>query len=477
MAAHPQSASAWIAHAGKARRRNLPGDGRGRRVVTILAFAVILVAASPAMADASWQPLGSLSAGTGPVDQPQVAVDPGGNTVFVWRRSDGTTNCSGGPCLRIQTRSRSAAGVLSPIQTLSPSGQHGALPQVAVDSNGNAVFVWQRSDGTNLRIQTRVRSVAGTLGPTLTLSAAGQSAEYPQVAVDTNGNAVFAWERFDGATERIQARTLSAAGTRGSTQTLSAAGGDALYPQVEVDSNGNAVFAWERCCYDGTNNERIQTRARSAAGTLSSTQTLSVAGQTASSAHVSVDPKGNAVFAWVGFDGTAQRIQTRARSVAGTLSSMQTLSDSGKNAFDPRVGVDLGGNAVFLWQRFDGILNRVQARGRSAAGTLSPTQTLGDTGTTIPLAAQIAVDPQGNAVAVWEHRDGTALCCTRVEARVRSADSTLGLTQFLSVVDQVAREPEVAVDPNGNAFAVWGETTTGNASLPDSKIHAALGSY
>jgi len=35
----------------------------------------------------------------------------------------------------------------------------------------------------------------------------------------------------------------------------------------------------------------------------------------------------------------------------------------------------------------------------------------------------------------------------------------------------------VAVDPNGNAFAVWAETTTGNASIPDSKIHAAVGQY
>jgi predicted enzyme related to lactoylglutathione lyase len=141
------------------------------------------------------------------------------------------------------------------------------------------------------------------------------------------------------------------------------------------------------------------------------------------------------------------------------------------------VAVDLNGNAVFLWQRFDGILSRVQARARTAAGTLSPTQTLGDTGTSIPLGSHLAVDPQGNAVAVWEHREGTAVCCTRVEARVRSADSTLGLTQFLSPADQVGSEPAVAVDPNGNAFAVWKETTTGNASVPDSKIHAAVGRY
>jgi DNA-binding beta-propeller fold protein YncE len=474
---HPHSSAAGITYARTAQRRNVFGNWRKERVLPILGFIVVLLSASPAWADATWQSLGSLSAGTGPADQPQDAVDAGGNAVFVWRRSDGTTNCSGGPCLRIQARSRSAAGILSPIQTLSASGQHSSLPQLAVDANGDAVFVWQRFDGADLRIQTRSRSAAGTLGSTLTLSAAGQSAESPQVAVDANGDSVFVWQRFDGTNERIQARTLSAAGIRGSTRTLSAAGGDALFPQVEVDPNGNAVFAWERCCYDGTNNERIQARALSAAGTLGPTQTLSAAGRTGSSAHVAVDPSGNAVFAWIGSDGTVQRIQSRARSAAGILSSTQTLSDPGKNAFEPRVAVDLGGKATVLWQRFDGILNRVQVRARSAAGTLSPTQTVGDTGTAIPLGAQIAADPQGNAVAVWEHRDGTAVCCTRVEARVRSTDSTLGLTQFLSAADQVAREPQVALAPTGEAIAVWGETTTGNASVPDSKIHAAIGHY
>src|SRR6266566_5054079 len=370
MSMHPQSIAAWIAHARTARRRGLVGR-RGRRFLPILAFSVVLVSALPAMADATWQPLGALSAGTGPVDQPQVAVDASGDAIYVWEVSEGTL-CSGGPCVRIQTRSRSAAGVLSPVNTISTQGQ---------------------------------------------------SQSFPQVAVDPSGNAVFTWEYFDGTHWRIQARTVSLAGTRSSTQTLSTAGQDALYPQVAVDENSNAVFAWQR--FDGSN-QRIQARVRSAAGTLAATHTLSAAGQDATEVHVAVDPSGDAVFAW---------------------------------------------------ERSDGTVDRIQSRARSAAGTLSPTQTLGDTGTSIPLGAHLAVDPQGNAVAVWEHREGTAVCCTRVEARVRSADSTLGLTQFLSPADQVGSDPAVAVDPNGKAFAVWDETTTGNASIPDSKIHGAVGQY
>ncbi|MDQ1511206.1 MAG: hypothetical protein QOG50_3050 [Actinomycetota bacterium] len=83
------------------------------------------------------------------------------------------------------------------------------------------------------------------------------------------------------------------------------------------------------------------------------------------------------------------------------------------------------------------------------------------------MRAELAVDRQGNAVVVWEHREGNALCCLRVEARVRSADCTLGVTQTLSVAGEDAQEPPVAVDPGGVAFAVWQERTNG-------KIHASL---
>jgi DNA-binding beta-propeller fold protein YncE len=186
------------------------------RFLPILAFIVVLVSALPAVADATWQPLGALSSGTGPVDEPQVAVDASGDAVYVWEISEGTL-CSGGPCERIQTRSRSAAGVLSPVQTISTQGQSQSLPHVAVDANGDAWFVWQHFDGTIERIQTRSRSAAGVWTGTATVSPPGGSAEFPQVAVDPSGNAVFTWEYFDGTHWRIQARTVSLAGTRSST--------------------------------------------------------------------------------------------------------------------------------------------------------------------------------------------------------------------------------------------------------------------
>src|SRR5207247_1848187 len=146
-----------------------------------------------------------------------------------WQRFDGTN-------FRIQARARMATGALSAVQTLSAPGQDATNPQVAVDSSGHAVAVWARSDGTNSRIEARARSSAGTLSAVQTLSPPGQNADAPQVAVNSSGNAFAVWRRFDGTKYRIQARARSSTGTLSAVQKLSAPGADGFEPGIAVDS-------------------------------------------------------------------------------------------------------------------------------------------------------------------------------------------------------------------------------------------------
>ena len=144
------------------------------------------------------------------------------------------------------------AGVLAAVQTLSGPGEDASGPQVAVDADGDAVFTWERSDGTDQRIEARARSAGGVLSAVQTLSDAGQDAGAPQVAIDADGDAVFVWERVDNSgNERIQARTRSAGGALGVVQTLSNGGQDAQFAQVAIDDDGEAAATWQR--FDGAN--------------------------------------------------------------------------------------------------------------------------------------------------------------------------------------------------------------------------------
>jgi len=95
-------------------------------------------------------------------------------------------------------------------QDLSAAGQDAYDPQVAFDGQGNAIAVWSRSNGTNFIVQAAVRAAGGSFGAAQDLSAAGQDAHVPEVAVDGQGNAIVVWSRSNGTNYIVQAAVRAA---------------------------------------------------------------------------------------------------------------------------------------------------------------------------------------------------------------------------------------------------------------------------
>src|SRR5439155_17665341 len=83
----------------------------------------------------------------------------------------------------------SATGVLGPTVTVSANARRGVfLPDVGVDSNGNAVFIW-KEEGSHLLVHARTLSAAGTLGPIQLDSGRGSKHTGPSAArIAVNGN-------------------------------------------------------------------------------------------------------------------------------------------------------------------------------------------------------------------------------------------------------------------------------------------------
>ncbi len=188
--------------------------------------------------------------------EPDVAVDPSGNVVAVWTRSDGSF-------FRIQSSNRTANGSWAPAVTISDPGQSASNPDVAIDNSGNALVAWSRTDGTNIRIQTSFRPFGGSFAAPVTISDPGFDATKPAIDFDNSGKALLTWQRFDGTKLRVQAttRTAGAGGTFANENTLSQGGEDAFNPQADAGPNvdANGVIAWTRS--DGAN-LRVQSARR-----------------------------------------------------------------------------------------------------------------------------------------------------------------------------------------------------------------------
>ena len=86
-----------------------------------------------------------------------------------------------------------------------------SYPQVAVDSSGNAVAVWQQHDGTCFNIwSNRYTAATGRWGTAELIETDAWDAYDPQVAVDSSGNAVAVWFQHDGTRNNIWSNRYTA---------------------------------------------------------------------------------------------------------------------------------------------------------------------------------------------------------------------------------------------------------------------------
>jgi hypothetical protein len=380
---------------------------------------------------------------------PDVAVAPDGTATVVW------SSRSGGGEFTVFARRISPAGAPGPITQLSASGEDALAPQVAVAPDGTAVVAWMRHDGADFRVQSRRIAPNGTPEEaTRTLSGAEQDASAPQVAVAPDRTATVVWKRFDGFRYLVQTRQVLPDGTSpGPAQRLSEPKGDAVEPQVAVDSDGVATVAWSR--FDGESEDSIvQLRRVEPDGTpAGTTRSLSAPGESAIQPQLGLGPDGAATVAWNRFDGADWIVQAQHISPAGLPEgAVQNLSATGESAAEPRLAVDGEGRATVVWDRFDGAGFVVQARrlgpnGAPAGGPLQLSAGGRDAG-----EPEVALDPEGDATVLWSRYDGANFVLQR---RDLSAAGTLGGTETLSVAGRNANAPALAFGADGTLAMTW----------------------
>ena len=184
------------------------------------------------------------AAGQSAIEPDLVTAADGGSDV-VWVRSNGSNTI-------VQHRGLGADGTPeAATHDLSATGRSAAEPQIeALPGGGVATVVWDRFDGSNFIVQSRRLGVDGAPeASTRNLSSSGRDAAEPQLAVAPDGTATVVWSRFDGTAWVVQRVGLKADGSPVPGANLSAAGQGAGSPQVAVTGNRAPVTVWRR--FDG----------------------------------------------------------------------------------------------------------------------------------------------------------------------------------------------------------------------------------
>jgi hypothetical protein len=125
----------------------------------------------------------------------------------------------------------------------------------------------------------------------------------------------------------------------------------------------------------------------------------------------------------------------------------------GGGAEEPQLAVNANGDAVAVWYQFDGINDVIEAASLPAGGTWSAPQRLSMPGGDC-YGPHVAIDANGAATVVWYRYNG-GVPPGIVQAATRSAGGVWTMPQSLSTAPQDSSEPQVASDPRGDVTAVW----------------------
>lgn len=390
-----------------------------------------------------------------------IAIDPMGNAVASWSRTTGRAATENvwaavyNHSLRVWTGAVKISGNGSADNS-----------QVALDEYGNAILVWE--EGFPTQICYRILSSDGVWTPDLSMppelvSKSNNAQTVPQISIDSKGNAVAVWSEYFGRKNHVFSAkkpfTLPwialgeiSSGTRNAT----------LIPTkvLSINRNGDGIAVWQ---------ESIDTSSQvHAARYIDGKWTAPIAiadekGKSAQTPSAGIDAYGNAVIVW-GQDNT---ILSRT-FIKGVLSKTPLLvSNPAYISQRPHVNVDEGGNAVVVFERYNAMHKFIS--GASLPKGSSSWKTPVDISAPSPSDAiaagypVFAMNSIGDGVVIWKEWTGSNMV-------IQGAGYSLGTWSFIRTLSSLSGDSgaptpayDIAVTLNeaGNILAIWPEDPNG----------------
>jgi len=430
-----------------------------------LSGVVVLSGLVPATAVApdDWSTPADLSVTASEASAPQVAVAPDNTVVAAWIRTDGTNEI-------IQSSASTDRGVTWSVPVnLSAAGEDASGPQLAVAPNNTFTAIWDRFDGSNNIVQTSSSADGGATWSTpVDISVAGQPAQMAQISAASDNSLTAVWRRSNGSRTVIQSSSSLDGGATWSTPVdLSDATRNATTPQIAIAGDGTRTVVWQRTT---GGDQFIRSSSSTDGGTTWSVPVdLSAAGQDSDTPQVFAAPDNSLTAVWERSDGSNIIVQASSSSDGGvTWSSPVDLSAAGGDAEQVQLTITPGGLRTAFWQRDNGSNRIIQSsssadNGATWSAPLDVSALGGDA-----RQPQVSAAPDNTLVAVWNRNNGS----DRVLQASYSVDqgATWSAAADISAAGGNVARPQIAVAADSNFVIVW-DFDTGT----DETIQSSIG--
>ncbi len=303
-------------------------------------------------------------------------------------------------------------------------------------------------------------SVGNVLAPLVAIDAVEQQvntstmATYkPVVATDADGDFVVVWSTPLSINCVITARKFNADGSPATAEIAVSSSTTSCYtqPDVAMDADGDFVVAWTDFNANGASYFDVVAQRYDATGTAQG-DLIQIAASTTSesNARVAMDADGDFAVAWreptpVIFFPVIRLQRFDSSGVAqGTLQTVSSTSDM--NPSEPDVAMDADGNIVAVWDESNTFLK----------GRLMPVDTAVSSefiiaSSTDARQPRVASDADGDFVVAWRNVDTSKLL---VKGYDNTATETIPETWVANL--DVAGLGDVSIDADGDFALSWG---------------------
>jgi hypothetical protein len=329
-------------------------------------------------------------------------------------------------------------------------------PVIGIDGGDNIFAVWSASTNStpNANPYASRYSLNGWGAPVFIGDSDLGMIVLLRLAVSPNGSAFAIWYKETG---NIYVSRYVPGNGWGTSEVL---GGPltVLDLQATADANGNAIIIWEE---PGIPNNRLYVRRYVPGSGWDATQAIDDDTGGCGYPRIVADNAGNAIAIWQRYDGTSNRVYANRFTAGSTWGTPVLISnDTSTAAFAPEIAVNRNGAAMAVWYEDNNGTDNAYARRFIPGAGWDAIQSI-ESGTTNAYAVRVAIDDSGTAISLWRQPDlyysryvpGTGWC---------SAQSIA--TGFLD-------DPSVVMNGQGQAVAVWNQWDLASAYPGDSLVY------
>lgn len=385
----------------------------------------------------------------------------------------------GGTVLAALVGGPDAAGAVGwSFQYASPPKVEATEAHAGIDAGGNVTTIWRNdpdiTDATGALTIAAAVLPGGTnaYGPPTPVETAGAVAS-PRIGVASNGSAVAVWERNNGSKDIVEGATRALGTWNGATELTDGGDGTADYLTMDLAANGEGVVGWRVEGSPRKNKVRVISGGNFAPAPGKAFDTSPYPGNNEPDVAIAHDGSRRFLVGHKYDVGT-----TRLNLYGYTALGWDTGTEIASPSMVPQVAVAPNGEPVSAW--LESNVLRVK---RGDAVPVSVANIGGLSLLDLAVGPPTGEFPNGMALVTWRQfvDDGTHACCYQARAAVGTGFAMGAPIELSDELEDVANAPAVqaAVGPDGTGYAAWsrfdGSTWVPQASVrPPGSPFAAI---